>query len=106
MYYQTSRAPIPKPPLSQAVRVNDTLYISGQVGVELDTGELAGGVEGQAELIFNYLGEILAAAGAGIDNIVRTTVYMKNIQDLRNGYKDKVVKNSFKCDLKNINILS
>ena len=88
VFYQTSRAPVPKPPLSQAVRVNDTLYISGQVGVDLETGELASGVEDQAELIFTYLGEILAAAGAGIDNIVRTTVYMKNIQDLRNGHQD------------------
>ena len=62
-----------------------TLYISGQVGVELGTGEMARGVEAQAELIFTYLEEILRAAGAGMDNIVRTTVYMKNIQDLRNG---------------------
>ena len=87
VFYQTSRAPIPKPPLSQAVRVNDTLYISGQVGVDLETGELAGGMEEQAELIFVYLGEILAAAGAGMDNIVRTTVYMKNVQELRNGHR-------------------
>ena len=91
VFYQTSRAPIPKPPLSQAVRVNDTLYISGQVGVDLVTGELARGVEDQAELIFTYLGEILAAAGAGIDNVVRTTVYMKNIQDLRNGLNDSLI---------------
>ena len=62
-----------------------TLYISGQVGVELGTGEMARGVEAQAELIFTYLEEILRTAGAGMDNIVRTTVYMKNIQDLRNG---------------------
>ena len=61
------------------------IYISGQVGVELGTGEMARGVEAQAELIFTYLEEILRAAGAGMDNIVRTTVYMKNIQDLRNG---------------------
>ena len=53
--------------LSQAVRVNDSLYISGQVGVDLETGELAGGLEEQAELIFVYLVEILTAAGAGMD---------------------------------------
>ena len=90
VYYQTSRAPVSKAPLSQAVRVNDTLYISGQVGVELETGELARGVKEQTELIFIYLGEILATAGAEMDNIVRTTVYMKNIQDLRNSHEDVI----------------
>ena len=62
--------------------------------MDLETGELARGVQEQAELIFIYLGEILNAAGAGMDNIVRTTVYMKNIQDLRNGHEDVI--NSYK----------
>ena len=62
--------------------------------MDLETGELASGVKEQAELIFIYLGEILSAAGAGMDNIVRTTVYMKNIQDLRNGHEDVI--NSYK----------
>ena len=79
--YKTSKAPTPLGPYNQAVRVDDTLYISGQIGVILGTRNLLNNVEDQTRQIFTYLEEILKGAGGGLNNIVRTTVYMYDIND-------------------------
>ena len=80
--YKTSRAPTPLGPYNQAVRVDDTLYISGQVGVILGTKNLLNSVEDQTTQIFTYLEEILKVAGGGFNNVVRTTVYLYDMNDL------------------------
>ena len=53
--YKTSRAPPPLGPYNQAVRVDDTLYISGQIGLVLGTNILPDNVEEQASLVFGYI---------------------------------------------------
>lgn len=53
---------------SQAVQVNETLYVSGQLGMTPSTMELANGAEAQARLALENLGQILAAAGTQYSN--------------------------------------
>ena len=81
MIYRKSRAPAPPGPFNQAVRVDDTLYISGQIGVVLGTSQLADSLEDQVHLIFRYLDEILRVAGARLSNVIKTTVYLSNMSD-------------------------
>lgn len=78
----TPNAPAAIGPYSQAVLVNDTLYISGQIPLNPTTGEIAGTtIEEQAEQVFKNLGAILAEAGMTFDDVVKATVLLDNIGD-------------------------
>lgn len=78
----TPNAPAAIGPYSQAVLVNDTLYISGQIPLNPATGEIAGTtIEEQAEQVFKNLGAILAEAGMTFDDVVKATVLLDNIGD-------------------------
>lgn len=68
-------------PYSPALRVGDALYCSGQLGMDPATGELASGVRSQAERAIKNLEAILAEAGFGIGDVVKTTVFLSNIAD-------------------------
>ena len=57
--YRSSRAPAPIGPYNQAVRVDDVLYISGQIGLQPDTGEMLDSVEAQTLQTLNNMGQIL-----------------------------------------------
>lgn len=78
----TEAAPAAIGPYSQAVRVGDTLYASGQVGLDPKTGQIVdGGVEGQTVRVFENLKAVLAEAGLGFEDVVKTTVFLKNMGD-------------------------
>ena len=78
----TTNAPAAIGPYSQAVLVNDTLYISGQIPLDPATGEIAGDtIELQAEQVFKNLGAILAEAGMTFDDVVKATVLLDDIGD-------------------------
>src|SRR5690348_18253555 len=67
-------------PYSQAVRAGNTLYLSGQTPLDPATGEMvAGGIEEQATRVFENLKAVLAAAGAGFDDVVRVAIYMTDL---------------------------
>ena len=69
-------------PYNQAIRVDDLVFVAGQLGISLDTGELAGaGVAEQTEQIMVNLGAILEAAGSGLDKLVKTTVFLMDLVD-------------------------
>ena len=75
-------APAPGGHYSQAVIHGDTLYTAGLLPVEAGTGEkVLGSVEEQAECVLANLGAILAAAGAGREDVVRCTVYVSDLGD-------------------------
>ena len=81
---RTDRAPGPfqGAPYNQAVRVGDLVFVAGQLGIDLATGELAGeGVAEQTEQIMKNLAAILAAAGSGLDELVKTTVFLMDLGD-------------------------
>jgi 2-iminobutanoate/2-iminopropanoate deaminase len=82
----TDRAPGPfqGAPYNQAIRVGDLVFVAGQIGIALETGELAGAsVEEQTEQIMRNLAAILEAAGSGLDKLLKTTVFLVDLADFR-----------------------
>lgn len=64
---------------SQAIRTGDTVYLSGQIGLDPKTGELVPGIDAQIERVFQNLGAVAQAAGGGFVNVVRLTVYLADL---------------------------
>lgn len=67
-------------PFSEAVRVGDTLYLSGQIGRTAD-GKLPAGIEAQARQTMGNIAATLAKAGAGWDDVVKCTVMLDDMKD-------------------------
>ena len=74
-------APAAVGPYCHAKLVGDTLYTSGQIGLIPDTGELPQGVEAQATQALDNLKAVLKAAGMGMEDVVKTTVFLSDIND-------------------------
>lgn len=78
----TTHAPAAIGPYSQAVEVNNTIYISGQLPIDPKTGQFPeGGIKEQTQQSFNNIKAILAEAGLTTDHIVKTTVLLASIED-------------------------
>jgi 2-iminobutanoate/2-iminopropanoate deaminase len=78
----TKDAPAAIGPYSQAIRIGAFLYTSGQVALDPATGALVtGGVAEQTVRVIENLKAVLAAAGANLAQVVKTTVFLKNIGD-------------------------
>ncbi len=76
-----TNAPAAVGPYVHAVKAGDTVYTSGQLGLIPETGELAVGVEAQAEQAIKNLEAVLVAAGMTLKNVVKTTVFLADIKD-------------------------
>ena len=77
---QTDRAPKALGPYSQAVRWGNIMFISGQVGIDPETGKLVeGGVEAQARQVFKNLEAVLAVANINFRRLLKTTVFLKDM---------------------------
>jgi reactive intermediate/imine deaminase len=76
---QTRDAPAAIGTYSQAVRAGDTLYVSGQIGLDPASMQLAEGIDAQAHRVFRNLAAIADAAGLGLDAAVRMTVYLTDL---------------------------
>jgi len=80
----TDRAPGPfqGAPYNQAIRIGDLVFVAGQLGIVLESGELAGEtVAEQTEQIMRNMSAILEAAGSGLDKLVKTTVFLLDLAD-------------------------
>lgn len=78
----TKQAPAAIGPYSQAVEVNGLIFTSGVIPIIPETGELVeGGIEAQAEQAIGNLAALVRASGASIENTVKTTVFIKNMDD-------------------------
>jgi 2-iminobutanoate/2-iminopropanoate deaminase len=78
----TSAAPAAIGPYSQAIRSGDTLYTSGQIPTDPSTGAfVSGGIQEQTTQVLENLKAILAAAGLDLAQVVKTTVYLKDMKD-------------------------
>lgn len=78
----TKDAPQAIGPYSQAVKANGFVFVSGQIAIDPANGTIVnGGVQAQTERVLKNLAAILAAAGSGMDRVVKTTVYLKNMAD-------------------------
>ena len=79
---EAAPAPFQGAPYSQAIRVGDLVFVSGQLALRPGETELMGGEIGpQTEQVFANLRAILEEAGSGLDRLVKTTVYLANLDD-------------------------
>ncbi|MBE5922506.1 MAG: RidA family protein [Lachnospiraceae bacterium] len=76
----TDKAPAAIGPYSQAIEVNGMIFTSGVIPVNPATGEIPAGIEAQAEQAIGNLAALLKAAGSGTDRVVKTTVFIKEME--------------------------
>ncbi|XP_031617856.1 rutC family protein UK114 [Contarinia nasturtii] len=93
----TKTAPEPIGPYSQAVVADKNVYVSGVIGVNLETGALVdGGAKEQAAAALVHLKNVLRASGSNLNNVVKTTVFLQDFNDfpvVNAVYKDVFVRN-------------
>ena len=78
----TDSAPAAVGPYSQAVQAGEFLFVSGQIGLDPETGKMVeGGLARQVEQVLENLKAILEAAGGGIESVVKTTVLLQSMDD-------------------------
>ena len=77
----TTNAPAAIGPYSQAIEANGFVFASGQIPVNPATGEVAEGIEGQAEQVMKNMKNLLEAAGTSMDIVVKTTVFIQSMDD-------------------------
>jgi reactive intermediate/imine deaminase len=76
----TGAAPKAIGPYSQAVRVGNTVFVSGQIPLDPASGEMVtGGIEAQARRVFENLKAVVAAAGYGLEEVVKVTIFLTDL---------------------------
>ncbi|MGH7481651.1 MAG: RidA family protein [Longimicrobiales bacterium] len=81
-FVQTERAPRAIGPYSQAIIAGDVVYTAGQIPLDPETGELVDGdVAAQTERVMQSLAAILTSAGASLGSVVKTTVYLADMDE-------------------------
>ena len=81
MIIHTDKAPAAVGPYSQAIQMGNLLFTSGQLGLTPETGALPEGVEAQTEQSLKNIDAILEASGYAKTDVVKTTVYIKDMND-------------------------
>jgi 2-iminobutanoate/2-iminopropanoate deaminase len=77
---KTVNAPAPIGPYNQAIRMGNLLFVSGQIGLNPQTGELVlESIEAETEQVLQNVKVILEAAGTGLQNVLKATVFVKDI---------------------------
>jgi 2-iminobutanoate/2-iminopropanoate deaminase len=78
----TPNAPAPIGPYNQAVLAGDTLYVSGTIALDLQTNKLMKlSIKEETKQVMDYLGEILKAAGMGYENVVKTSIFLSDMNN-------------------------
>ena len=77
----TTNAPAAIGPYSQAIEANGFVFASGQIPVNPASGEIPAGIEAQAEQVMTNMKNLLEAAGTSLDHVVKTTVFIKSMDD-------------------------
>ena len=81
---ESAPAPFQGAPYSQAIKANGFVFVSGQLGLKPGHSEMAGNaIEEQTRQVFDNLEAILAEAGTGLDRLVKTTVFLQNLDDFQ-----------------------
>ena len=79
---QTENAPAAIGPYSQAIKAGGLVFASGQIPTDPETGEfVAGGIAEQTERVLKNLAAVLEAAGSGLDQVVKTTVFLADMKE-------------------------
>lgn len=78
----TDNAPSAIGPYSQAIKAGNLVFVSGQIPIDPQTGDFVpGGVVEQSEQVLKNLSAVLEAAGSGLNNVVKTTVFLADMND-------------------------
>ncbi|WP_010245495.1 RidA family protein [Acetivibrio cellulolyticus] len=78
----TSNAPKAIGPYSQAIKTQNMVFTSGQIPIHPATGDIvSGGIENQTKQVLENLKAVLVEAGTGLENVIKTTVYIKDMND-------------------------
>lgn len=78
----TDKAPAAVGPYSQAVRTGNLVYTAGQIPLDRATGKMVeGGIQAQVEQALNNLQAVLEASGSSLDQVIKTTVFLQNMDD-------------------------
>jgi 2-iminobutanoate/2-iminopropanoate deaminase len=80
---ETAPAPFQGAPYSQAIAAGGFVFVSGQLGLKAGDAAISGGIEEQTEQVFANLQAILEEAGTGLDRLVKTTVFLQNLDDFQ-----------------------
>jgi 2-iminobutanoate/2-iminopropanoate deaminase len=92
----TARAPRPAAPYNQAIVVDRTVYLSGVLGIDKDSGKLvAGGAVPEAVKALENLQNILTASGSKVENVIKCTVLLNDIADFA-AVNSEYIKGSIK----------
>ncbi len=78
---ESGNAPKAIGPYSQAVLVDDTLYVSGNIPVNPATGDVADGIVNQSKQVFENMKAVLNEAGMGFENVVKTTAFLADLSN-------------------------
>lgn len=78
---ESGNAPKAIGPYSQAVLVDDTLYVSGNIPVNPATGDVADGIVNQSKQVFENIKAVLNEAGMGFENVVKTTAFLTDLSN-------------------------
>lgn len=78
---ESGNAPKAIGPYSQAVLVDDTLYVSGNIPVNPATGDVADGIVNQSKQVFENMKAVLNEAGMGFENVVKTTTFLTDLSN-------------------------
>ncbi len=77
----TTHAPAAVGPYVQGIKTGDTVFVSGQLGIDMATGKLPDTIEEQAHCSMKNVGAILDAAGSNYDQVVKTTIFLQDMND-------------------------
>ncbi|MEM9857325.1 MAG: RidA family protein [Bacteroidota bacterium] len=80
----SSKAPEPLGPYSQAVMVNDTLYLSGQIAIDQSKGSMVNGsIQKETHQVMKNISFVLEAAGLNFTNVVKCSIFIKDMNDFK-----------------------
>ncbi len=79
----TPKAPAPIGPYNQAVIVGDSVYVAGQIAMDLESKQLikTSNIREETKIVMDYIKEILAAAGLTYDNVVKVTIFLSDLNN-------------------------
>ena len=80
---EAAPAPFQGAPYSQAIAAGGFVFVSGQLGLKPGDSAISGSIEEQTEQVFANLKAILEEAGSGLDRLVKTTVFLQNLDDFQ-----------------------
>ena len=78
---RTKSAPQPIGPYSQGIDMDGLLFLSGQIGLSLETGEMVDGLANQTHQVLKNIAAVLEAGGCTLSNVIKSTIYLKNMSN-------------------------